>query len=138
MAETLRLLILTPQGEILDESVEIATAEGALGQFGVLSKHITFLTSLEPGILSFRRASGGEARIAIRGGTAEVREDTLTILADEAKRADELRPADAQAAVDRAAAALDSRPYGHPEHEQAQAQLRWAQVCAALVSPTVS
>ncbi len=132
MAETLHLRILTPQQELLDETVALVTAEGALGQFGVLPKHITFLTSLDPGVLSFRRLGAGEERIAIRGGYAEVREDVVTVLADQAVRAEDLRPVEAQTAVDKAAAALEATPYGHADHESARRELRWAQVCAAL------
>jgi F-type H+-transporting ATPase subunit epsilon len=49
MADTLTLRVLTPRRELCDEPVEQVTAEGTLGQFGVLPDHIAFLTALEPG-----------------------------------------------------------------------------------------
>ena len=47
MADTLTFRLLTPQREICDETVAQVTAEGTLGQFGVLPDHIAFLTALE-------------------------------------------------------------------------------------------
>jgi len=84
MADRLTLRLLTPQRELLDEEVSEVTAEGSLGQFGVLPDHVAFLTSLEPGALRFRRAGGGEQTLAVKGGYAEVRDNVMTVLADDA------------------------------------------------------
>jgi F-type H+-transporting ATPase subunit epsilon len=134
VAETLHLRILTPRRELVDETVEMVTAEGALGQFGVLPKHIAYLTALEPGALSYRKPGGAETRLAVKGGYAEVRDDEVTILADEAIPAEDLRAGTARAAIDEASKALEAAPYGHPEHERSLRELRWAEVRAALAA----
>jgi F-type H+-transporting ATPase subunit epsilon len=129
----LKLRIVTPQRLVLEETAAMVTAEGALGQFGVLPQHIAFLTALEPGILTVK-AAGSERRIAIKGGFAEVRDDVVTILADEAVAAGEIDAAGAAAAIANAERALEEAPYGHSEHDERVRERRWADVLAALAA----
>ncbi len=133
MVGPLHLRIVTPQRLVLDERVASVTAEGALGQFGVLPQHIAFLSSLEPGILTLKTA-GGERRVAIKGGFVEVKDDVVTVLADEAVEAGEIDTAGAESAVAEAEKALEAAPYGHPEHEARVRDRRWADVLAALAA----
>lgn len=131
MAETLELKIVTPERELADETVEAVTAQGALGEFGVLPKHIDFVTALDPGPLRYTK--GGVTRtLAVKGGYAEVHDDVMTVLADEAIPVEAIDPARAQADLDRAAAELAERPFGHAEHERARLEVRWAEVRVLL------
>jgi F-type H+-transporting ATPase subunit epsilon len=130
----LTLKVLTPEHELLDEPVEQVTAQGALGQFGVLPEHTTYLTALDPGILVYRTTGGGEGRLAVKGGYAEVKNDVMTVLADDAIPVEDVDPSAARAELQRATAALAERDFGHPEHEAARRELRWAEVLSDLAS----
>jgi F-type H+-transporting ATPase subunit epsilon len=132
MADTLTLRVLTPQRELCDETVEQVTAEGTLGQFGVLPDHIAFLTTLEPGALSFRTPGGGGQTLAVKGGYAEVRDNVMTVLADDALRVEQIDGARAREDVERATAALETVSYDDPERVRAAQELRWAEVRVAL------
>lgn len=132
MADTLLLRVLTPQSELYDETVSQATAEGTLGQFGVLPDHVGFLTSLEPGLLSFRTPAGGEERLAVKGGYAEVRDNVMTVLADDALPLERIDATTARSDLERAEAALAAAPFGHPDHERLRQEVRWAAVRLAL------
>jgi len=89
MAEKIKLRLVTPSRLLLDEEVDEFTGPGALGEFGVLPKHISFLTLLEVGEMSYKQ--GGERRhLAISGGYAEVLDDVMTVLANAAEYADEI------------------------------------------------
>ena len=132
MADTLTLRLLTPQRELCDETVQHVTAEGTLGQFGVLPDHVAFLTALEPGALSFRAAGGGAATFAVKGGYAEVRDNVMTVLADDAVRVDQIDVARAREDVARTTASLETIPYDDPEHARVEHELRWAEVRVAL------
>src|SRR5205823_7030006 len=83
MADYLELRVLAPQREICDETVSQVVAQGTLGQFGVLPDHITFLTALEPGPLTFYPVAGGTETWVVKGGYAEVRDNVMTVLADD-------------------------------------------------------
>lgn len=101
MAEKIRLRLVTPSRLLLDEEVDEVTAPGALGEFGVLPKHISFLTLLEAGEMSYKQ--GGERRhLALSGGYAEVLDDEMTVLANAAEYADEIDIERARQARDRA------------------------------------
>lgn len=132
MAETLQLRIVTPHHAIVDETVEAVTAEGTLGQFGVLPLHATFLSSLEPGRLSFRVHGGSERGLAVKGGYAEVRDDVMTVLADEAVFVEELDRKTAEEALRAAEARLEEVPFEDPAHDRARREVRWAEVRIAL------
>ncbi|HSD09954.1 MAG TPA: ATP synthase F1 subunit epsilon [Candidatus Binatia bacterium] len=128
MADTLELRVLTPQREVCDEAVSQVVAQGALGQFGVLPDHITFLTALEPGPLTFQRVAGGSETLAVKGGYAEVRDNVMTVLADDALPIEGIDERAARADLERAESALLDAPFGHPEHERLQREARWAAV----------
>jgi F-type H+-transporting ATPase subunit epsilon len=127
MAGAIHVRIFTPQREILDAEVDEMTAEGALGQFGVLPGHITFLTALEPGWLHLRSGTARET-LAVKGGYVEVREDVVTVLADEAVLPEDVDRRVAAGALERARRDLEEKPFGHPGHEQARRELRWAEL----------
>ena len=80
MADRLRLIVLTPERELVDEAVREVTAPGAYGQIGVLPDHAALITSLEAGVLSYK-TDQGEKRLNIDGGFAEVRDNVMTVLA---------------------------------------------------------
>ncbi|MGH7804779.1 MAG: ATP synthase F1 subunit epsilon [Candidatus Binatia bacterium] len=134
MADTLQLRLVTPQREVLDETVAMVTAEGTLGQFGVLPQHIAFVTSLEPGILTAKTTSGAEEKLAVKGGFAEVRDDVVTILADDVVAKGEIDATTARAKLEAAERALAEAPYGHTEHEARIVEKRWAEILVAFVS----
>ena len=81
MADRLHLRVYTPETELVDREVREVTAEGALGQIGILPDHAALVTALEPGILSFRE-DGRLVRLELGAGFAEVRDNEVTVLAD--------------------------------------------------------
>jgi F-type H+-transporting ATPase subunit epsilon len=133
MADSLELRILTPQRKVCDETVSQVVAQGALGQFGVLPDHITFLTALEPGPLTFRPVAGGAETLAVKGGYAEVRDNVMTVLADDALPVERIDEQAARADLERAEAALADAPFGHPDHERLRREARWAAAKLELV-----
>jgi F-type H+-transporting ATPase subunit epsilon len=64
----MKLRVLLPTELLVDEEVTKLTAEAENGAFGMLPRHIDFVTVLVPGILSFERADGGETFLAIDEG----------------------------------------------------------------------
>jgi F-type H+-transporting ATPase subunit epsilon len=84
MADKIRLKVVTPGRLVLDEEVDEVTAPGVKGEFGVLPNHISFLTLLEPGEMSYKQ--GATRRfLAISGGYAEVLDNVMTVLAPAAE-----------------------------------------------------
>lgn len=114
----MRLVVVTPDRQVLDAEVEEVYAPGIAGQFGVLPKHVGFVTALVPGELRYRER-GADRYMAVSGGVCEVAVDTVTILADTAESASDIDLERAGNAERRAAEALPRAAWGTPEHEEA-------------------
>lgn len=105
MAGKLQLEIVTPYRKVLSEDVDMVTASGTLGEFGVLPGHASFLTSLKIGELAYVQSSE-TFHLALNWGYFEVMHDRVTILVETAERADEIDLDRARAALGRAEEAL--------------------------------
>ncbi|OGQ18763.1 MAG: ATP synthase F1 subunit epsilon [Deltaproteobacteria bacterium RIFCSPHIGHO2_02_FULL_60_17] len=127
MADKIRLRLVTPSRLLLDEEVDEATGPGALGEFGVLPKHISFLTLLEAGEMSYKQGTD-QRRLAISGGYAEVLDDVMTVLANAAEYADEIDVERAGDARDRAEKRIAELSHEDKEFAAAEAALRRALV----------
>jgi F-type H+-transporting ATPase subunit epsilon len=127
MADKIRLRVVTPSRLMLDEEVDEVTAPGALGEFGVLPNHITFLTLLEPGEMSYKQ---GASRyfLAVSGGYAEVLDNTMTVLADSAEYPDEIDIDGARRTKGRAETQMQQLNPDYKEFLAAAAASRWADV----------
>lgn len=112
MADSFRLHIVTPEGEILDQQVVEMTAPGIRGEFGVLPGHARFMTALGVGELRYRRAGGGDGLIAVAGGFAEVDPEGVSVLAQTAEDAEQIDVVRAEAALRRAQQRLEAAEDG--------------------------
>jgi len=85
----LRLRVVTPTRMVVDADVVDLTAPGSEGQLGILPLHVTFLGQLDIGVLQYTE-SGVTKRLVVHGGYAEVIDDVVTILADDAEFPEEI------------------------------------------------
>jgi len=102
MAENIKLEVVTPEKAVVDEDVQMVVAPGILGEFGVLSGHTTFLTTLKVGTLRYTDANGKERYVFISGGFAEALPDKVTVLAESAERRQDIDTVRAKDALQRA------------------------------------
>ena len=102
MADNIKLEVVTPEKAVVDEDVQMVIAPGALGEFGVLSGHTTFLTTLKVGIIRYTDADGNEQYVFVSGGFAEALPDKVTVLAESAERRQDVDLARAKDALQRA------------------------------------
>jgi F-type H+-transporting ATPase subunit epsilon len=125
MADEIQLRIVTPSEELLDERVTEVTAPGTVGEFGVLPDHATFLSSLEIGRLSYRTARALH-HVAVRGGFAEVSNNVMTVLADDARRPADIDVVAVRELLSATEDALAKLSPIDPEYEQVEAERNWA------------
>jgi len=77
--------LVTPERLLRSEEVYMVVVPGSEGDFGVLSGHAPFMSTIRDGDIAIYRTAGGEPeRVAIQGGFAEVNERGLTVLAESA------------------------------------------------------
>jgi F-type H+-transporting ATPase subunit epsilon len=103
LPESIELIIVTPERQLLRETVVEVTLPGAEGCLGLLPGHAPLITELGIGELAYRAKSAPEAaHLAIISGFAEVLGDRVTVLAETAERAEEIDVARAEQAKERA------------------------------------
>lgn len=133
MADRIKLRVVTPSRLLLDEEVDEATAIGDLGEFGVLPNHISFLSTLVPGEMSYKQ--GATRRLlAVSGGYAEVVDNVMTVLASAAEFGSEIDTVRAQRAKDQAEKQMVESNYEAKEYALAEAALRRALVRLQVAS----
>jgi F-type H+-transporting ATPase subunit epsilon len=81
---TFHFELVSPEKLLFSGDVEQVDVPGAEGDFGVLSGHGPYVSTLRPGILTVYGTSG-EQKIVVLGGFAEVSAAGLTVLADVAE-----------------------------------------------------
>jgi F-type H+-transporting ATPase subunit epsilon len=101
VADKLILDIVTPYGHVFTEEVDEVIASGSEGEFGVLPNHISFLTTLRVGMLTYKKGTE-TGHFFVSWGYAEVGPDKVTILADSAEKSEDIDIARAQEAKKRA------------------------------------
>ena len=94
--------IVTPRRLLISEEVDMVTLPGTDGQMGVMRSHAPLLTTLDVGEIVLHRANKENEYFAVSGGIAEVRPNKVTILADNAERAEEIDVTRAEEARERA------------------------------------
>jgi F-type H+-transporting ATPase subunit epsilon len=75
--------LVSPEKLLFAGEVAQVDLPGAEGDMGVLAGHAPLVTALRPGILIVHR-DGGDLRVVVNGGFAEVGPAGLTVLADTA------------------------------------------------------
>ena len=90
MANQINLEVVTPYRTVLIEDVESVILPGIEGELGILSEHIPLLTTLNPGIMSYKNSSGKTLAIAVHWGYAQVEGNSVRVLAELAETADEI------------------------------------------------
>ena len=115
----MRLQIVSADKSLVSELVDEVEIPGADGYFGVLPGHTPLLALLGTGELWYRRGTETH-HLLISSGFAEVQPDRVTILAQNAERADEIDIARAEAAKKRAEDRLQAM---HPDMDFERARI---------------
>ena len=112
LPESIQLIVVTPERQLLRESVVEVTVPGLDGQLGILPGHAPLMTELGVGELSCRTSTSSQPVVlAVISGFAEVLPDRVTVLAETAERAEEIdlaRAEEAKARAEKRLAAGDS------------------------------
>ena len=106
---TIQIEIVTPSRQLYSGAVQMVTLPGVEGEMGVLAGHAPLLTTLNIGEITLHSADGEAEYIAVSGGVVEVLPDKVIVMARSAERADEIDIARAEAAMQRAEDALNTR-----------------------------
>ena len=105
MVSTMKLEIVTPEGVIYSEDVEMVGLQTLDGQIAVLPHHVRLMTQMLPGEMKVRK-DGLEQFLAVGEGLVEVTGERIAIATDMAIAAENIDEAKAEEARRRAEARL--------------------------------
>ena len=103
----IRCEIVSQDRMVYQGDVDIVVLPGTDGEMGILPHHSPLLTTLKFGLIKVRSKTE-ELVFTVAGGVAEIQPSIVTVLADSAENVQEIDVVRAEAARQRAAAALAS------------------------------
>jgi F-type H+-transporting ATPase subunit epsilon len=118
-------VIVTPEQQVLDESVTQVIVPAHDGQIGILTDRAPLLVKLGLGPLRIDGAGGNNRLLFVEGGIAQMKDNRLTILTNEAIPANEI---DAETARAEYAEASAQQPTDARSAEDRQRRLRRASI----------
>jgi F-type H+-transporting ATPase subunit epsilon len=104
--------VLTPEGEVFNDEVEMVSTRTEVGSLGILAHHQPLLGMLAPTELRLYRSEGDILRLAQGEGYVQVTGEHVLILVEEAHEQSELDTADLQEKLRKADEALASAESG--------------------------
>jgi F-type H+-transporting ATPase subunit epsilon len=117
MAGTFHVAVVTPEREVLSLEARFVTLPAYDGEMGILARRAPLLTQLGAGRLRVEAADGSERALFVSGGFAQMVENRLTVLTEEALAPEAVSAEAARQGLARAAA-LPNRT--DAEHERRQ------------------
>lgn len=97
----IHLEVVTPAGPIVSDDVDIVTAPGVGGEFGVLANHAPFLSTIKTGTLSYTKDKQTKY-LMVSGGFSEVSNNKITFLVESAEYGNDIDVDRAMQAKERA------------------------------------
>ena len=116
--------VVTPEGEVFSEEIEMLSARTALGTIGILARHEPLLALLEPSELRLYRSESDIVRFAQAEGYLQFAENRALVLVEEAIAPDALDRATIETKLTEARAAAERAAEGSEEAARAKRDVR--------------
>ncbi|CAA7618653.1 ATP synthase epsilon chain [Magnetospirillum sp. LM-5] len=84
MADKIKFELVSPAKLLISSPVDMVIVPGTEGDFGALAQHAPMITTVRPGVIDVHDGGKVSNRIFVAGGFAEVNEERITVLAEEA------------------------------------------------------
>jgi F-type H+-transporting ATPase subunit epsilon len=118
--------VLTPEGEVFNDEVEMISTRTATGSIGILANHTPLLAMLDPTELRLYRSETEIVRFAQGEGYLQVADNRALILVEDAHTPEQLDAADLREKLSAAEQALAAAEAGSEEQRlAARDRRRW-------------
>ena len=121
----LNLEIITPEKPVFKDQIEAVTIPGTMGSFQVLKDHAPLISSFDVGIIKVKNNSK-ENFFTTSGGTIEVNENQVLVLADSIENINDIDENRAEKARQRAEERLKKKSEENIDEARARAALNRA------------
>jgi len=123
--------VLTPEGEVFNEEVEMVSTRTALGVIAILARHEPLLAILEPTELRLYRSESEIVRFAQAEGYLQFADNQALLLVEEAIPPEQLDRASLETRLSEARASAERAAEGSEQRARA---LRDVRRCEAFLS----
>ena len=125
MARTpFRVEILTPEGEVFNDEVEMVSTKTSVGSIGLLANHQPLLAMLDPTELRLYKSESDVVRYAQGEGFLQIAGEHALVLVDEVFEIDDLDRGDLQDRLKRAEQECEKAEEGTEELRAAEREKR--------------
>lgn len=130
--------VLTPEGSVFADSVEMVSTRTETGSIGILAHHQPLLGLLTPTELRLYRGESDYDRFAAGEGYVQVAEGRVLLLVEEAHKPEELDVADLREKLAKAEASLAEAESGTAEFDRAARDKRRWEAFIAVAEGTAT
>lgn len=127
----IHLEVVTPSGAVVSDDVDLVTAPGVAGEFGVMANHAPFLSTIKIGTMKYTKDKQ-DHYLMVSGGFAEVSNNKITMLVESADFGHEIDVDRAMRAKERAERRLEQAARQVEDINQARAQAALHRALARL------
>jgi F-type H+-transporting ATPase subunit epsilon len=119
-----RVEILTPEGEVFNDEVEMVSTKTSVGSIGLLANHQPLLAMLDPTELRLYKSESDVVRYAQGEGFLQIAGEHALVLVDEVFEVDQLDRSDLQDRLKRAEDEISKAEEGTEEMRAAEREKR--------------
>ena len=116
--------VLTPEGQVFSEEVEMLSTRTTVGSLGVLANHAPLMAILDPTELRLYRSEGDVVRFAQGEGYLQVVDNSALVLVEEALAPEELDRSDLEARARSARESAERAEEGSEERQRCERNAR--------------
>jgi F-type H+-transporting ATPase subunit epsilon len=116
--------VLTPEGKVFDDEVEMVSTRTTVGSIGILANHAPLMAMLEPTELRLYRSDSEIVRFAQGEGYLQVVDNSALVLVEEAVDPDSLDRGAIESQLENARLALEEAEEGTEERRRAERDVK--------------
>jgi len=116
--------VLTPEGKVFEDEVEMVSTRTTTGSIGVLANHAPLMAILEPTELRLYKSDSDVVRFAQGEGYLQVVDNSALVLVEEAIAPDEIDRSAFEARIQEAREAAERADEGSEERARAEREVK--------------
>jgi F-type H+-transporting ATPase subunit epsilon len=116
--------VLTPEGEVFNEEVELLSTRTTVGSIGILANHAPLMAILDPTELRLHRSDGDVVSFAQGEGYLQVVDNTAMVLVEEATAPEDLDRSDIESRLKEARESMERAEEGSEERSRCERNVK--------------
>ena len=116
--------VLTPEGKVFDDEVEMVSTRTSVGSIGILANHAPLMAMLEPTELRLYKSDSDIVRLAQGEGYLQVVDNSALLLVEDAVDPGSLDRSTIESQLENARRALEEAEEGSEERRRAERDIK--------------